>query len=110
MSIFEDHPGLRSILERAIGAIASCWAIWVLSVALTSHSFVDEDRPEPVLSIEEQREYEARQARREQLDYERRKEAAAEAERREREREQRRLEERRQEFLLQEGWGADPAP
>ena len=115
MSIFENYPDVKWFLERALGVLASCWGIWVLSVALTSYSW-DHER-EPVLSAEEEQRIEAFHARREQAEREERRERDARRaqERRERdarmarerrEAEERRLEEQRQKILMEEGWGA----
>ena len=104
MSIFENHPDMRWFLERALGVLASCWAIWVLSVALTSYSW-DHER-EPVLSAKEEQRIEAIHARREQAEREERRERDARMARERREAEERRLEEQRQKILMEEGWGA----
>ena len=104
MSIFENYPDVKWFLERALGVLASCWAIWVLSVALTSYSW-DHER-EPALSAEEHQRYQAMQARREEAEREERRERDARMARERREAEERRLEEQRQKILMEEGWGA----
>ena len=108
MSIFENYPDVKWFLERSLGVLASCWGIWVLSVALTSYSW-DHER-EPVLSAEEQQRIEAFHARREQAEREERRERDARIARERREAEERRLEEQRQKILMEEGWGASSTP
>ena len=104
MGIFDNLSDMRWFLERALGALASCWAIWVLSVALSSYS-LDHER-EPVLSAEEEQRYEAMQARREQAEREDQRLRNARQAREQRERDERRMEEQRQKILVEEGWGA----
>ena len=104
MSIFENYPDVKWFLERALGVLASCWGIWVLSVALTSYSW-DHER-EPVLSAEEEQRIEAFHARREEAEREEQRERDARRAQERREAEERRLEEQRQKILMEEGWGA----
>lgn len=110
MSIFKNDHDMRCYFERALGVLASCWAIWVLSVALTSYSVGDDRIVEPALSAEELAQLDAYKAQVEQAERERRLEE--ESSRREalakerREREQLRLDGARQDVLLKEGWAA----